>query len=166
MGLFDNLLSRPLLIRMHLNLLLLRLLDSLSAVVPRSGCTIILLRLEYLHTLTGQSPSVAKLSLRFSRSRGRTRVCTASKMCAGDINIIVVHGSQKLFIVHLQVLMASIAKAFGRGDLVRVIRRCSGVLMLSLPSCGLMRTVKWSGQGTVLLDRNRIKIALGDLARV
>ena len=29
-----------------------------------------------------------------------------------------------------------------------------------------MDTVKWSGQGTVLLDRDRIKVALGDLARV
>ena len=47
-----------------------------------------------------------------------------------------------------------------------MVQRCGGILLLSLPSRGLIDTIKWSGQGTVLLDRDRIKVALGDLARV
>ena len=97
-----NLLSGPLLIGMHLNLLLLRLLiNSLRTAVSSCRCTIILLRFEYLHALAGQGPSVAKLPLWFSRSCGRAWMRTSSKMCAGDIDMIVVNGAQKLFIAHL-----------------------------------------------------------------
>ena len=120
---------------MHLNLLQLRLLScGLRAAVSRCRRTIILLRFYYLHTLAGQGPSVAKLPLRFSRSCGCARVCSASKMCTGDIDVNVAHGAQKLFIAHLQVLLASVAKTLGRGDLVCVVQRCCRILLLSLPS--------------------------------